>query len=94
MPVKRRVPKGKIGPAAELAAWSELFETGYDFFGDLEPLGFNGSSDADRASRAAAKEAWERLGGLFMQTWQPEPNGRQKPWAFEEYGEPGKPNAS
>jgi hypothetical protein len=77
MPVKRR-----LGPAAEVEAWSEIFQCGYDFFGDLEPLGFKGG-DADRAARAAAPEAWARLGALCLET-----HADRKPWALEKFGQP------
>lgn len=92
MPVRRRVSKQKIGPAAELAAWSELFSTGYDFFGDLDVLGFEGSGDADRAARVAAEEAWARLGEMFMATW--ELDHPTEPWALQQWGKPWeKPRA-
>lgn len=88
MPVKRRLSKRKLSTAAELAAWSELFTTGYDFFDDLEPFGFPHIHDADRAARAAAPEAWSRLGETFMMTWEPDPRVREEPWALEEFGKP------
>jgi hypothetical protein len=86
MPVKRRLHKRRIDPVAELRAWSELFDIGHDFFGDLEPLGFRGG-DCDRAARLAARSAWRRFGAEFMETFKPDAV-RARPWAFEEFGDP------
>jgi len=87
MPVKRRISKRRLGNADELGAWGELFSSGYDFFGDLDVLGFS-ANDADRAARAAAPEAWARLGEAFMATWEPDPPVREEPWALQEFGKP------
>jgi hypothetical protein len=91
MPVKRRQGKRRLGEAAELEAWGELFTCGYDFFGDLEPFGFPGG-DTDRAARAAAPQAWKRLGIAYLETaWADRYKGsgqRQTPWAVEEFGYP------
>jgi hypothetical protein len=86
MPAKRRIAKRRISPAAELAAWSELFDIGHDFFNDLEPLGFPGG-DCDRAARKAARSAWRRFGAAFMENFQPD-EVRLRPWAVEEFGYP------
>lgn len=85
MPVKRRAAKRRVHHAAELAAWSGVFECEYDFFGDLEDFGISG----DKAVREAAPEAWQRLGAEFMAGWKPT-QVRETPWALEEFGEPGK----
>ena len=87
MPVKRRITKQRTGDAAELKAWSDLFECGYDFFGDLEPYGFPGG-DACAAAREAARDAWQRMGVAFMETWKPVPNSREQPWALDQFGPP------
>jgi hypothetical protein len=89
MPVKRRQTKRRLGDAGEVQAWSELFACGYDFFGDLEPFGFPGR-DADRAARAAAPEAWKRLGKVYMETvWAARGPGQpDTPWAVEQFGDP------
>lgn len=83
---KRRTPKRRISDAAELAAWSELFASGYDFFGDLEPFGFT-RDDSDREARAAAREAWKRLGEAFMATRAALP-GVASLWALDTFGRP------
>jgi len=86
MPVKRRTPKARRDDAAELAAWSMTFQTGRDYFHDLAPFGIDGMDSA--AVRTAARAAWRRLGARFMETWSPDPAGRQRPWALEELGAP------
>ena len=90
MPAKRRNSKRRTSSNAEVEAWSDLFTCGYDFFGDLEPWGFPRNNDADRAARAAAPEAWQRLGAAFLENWSPHPapGQRQTPWAVEEFGYP------
>lgn len=77
MPIKRRTPKHRINPEAELAAWSEAFESGLDFFGDLADFGLQ----CDAAVRAAMPCAWKRLGAAFMARWVPNA-ARALPWAF------------
>ena len=89
MPAKHRIPKRRTCASGELTAWSGLFDCGYDYFNDLEPFGFYRNRDADREARAAAPEAWKRLGKAFLETWQPTRNAvRQVPWALEEFGKP------
>lgn len=90
MPVKRRVPKRRASVEAEIAAWAETFETGFDFFGDLEPFGFPAGSDSIRSIWKAAPEAWQRLGAVFLASWQPTA-ARSTPWAQEQFGEPQCP---
>jgi hypothetical protein len=89
MPVKRRASKQRFTNAALLEAWRMPFECGRDFFGDLRPLGIKARSilEAGEDVMAAAREAWEQLGATFMAEWQPN-LVREKPWAFEQFGEP------
>ena len=86
MPVRRRRPKRRHSVEAELESWRCLFECGHDFFSDLEEFGFA----TEPAARAAAPEAWDRLGAFLMGSWRPEgpPPHRQVPWAFEQFGAP------
>ncbi|WP_212031266.1 hypothetical protein [Bradyrhizobium sp. JYMT SZCCT0428] len=77
-----------MGDAAEVAAWGEVFSCGYDFFGELEPFGFPGG-DADRAARAAAPEAWLRLGRSWLEAGAHKGPGKADvPWAIEQFGYP------
>ena len=88
MPVKRRLPKQRTTDAAQLEAWSMLFECGRDYLGDLVPFGFpDRSAITSEATRYGARKAWRRLGSAFMATWQPT-KSRPVPWAFEEFGPP------
>jgi hypothetical protein len=89
MPVKRRASKQRFTETALLEAWSATFEFGHDFFGDLQPLTLSNeeSAQARAAFKAKAYEAWERLGAAFMAAWQSN-DVREKPWAFEQFGEP------
>ncbi|WP_167458633.1 hypothetical protein [Mesorhizobium kowhaii] len=78
-PLRRR----QIGSAAELAAWSDAFTCEFDFFNDLEPFGLF----TDAEVKAAAPEAWKRLGGAFLASWKPT-DTRETPWALDEFGAP------
>jgi hypothetical protein len=82
MPVKMRKRKRRTDPAAELEAWSMLFECGYDYFNNL---GFGYGGDA--VAREAAPEAWRRLGSAFLAS-RPANAPRAVPWALETLGEP------
>ena len=87
MPVRARNAKKRISTAAELEAWETLFATGYDFFGDL---GLHHKEHTPEA-RAAAKEAWHRLGANFLDN-RADPSRADgwagEPWALEEFGPP------
>lgn len=75
MPRKRRTAKRKFDAYAEAAAWSDVWETGYDFFGDAadfcgltEPINVHppeARPAAEAAWRAASDAAWARSGHLF-----------------------------
>ena len=80
-PIKRK----RVSQAGKLGAWSAWFECGVAFDGDLLDLGlFEASADDfDRAAR----DAWRRLGGAFMATWQPTASVKV-PYALETYGGP------
>jgi hypothetical protein len=80
MPVKRRAAKRKADAAA---AWAGFFETGYDFFGELEPFGI----EDDQTARSLARDAWAQFGAAFLRQWEPTPV-RELPWAYEAFGDP------
>ena len=72
-----------------------MFQSGHDFFHDLPEFGVVHPVDvwppearlaAEAVFLAAAKDAWHRLGGAFMATWQPNA-ARDTPWAVEQFGE-------
>lgn len=98
MPVKRRKDKKRITLAAD--AWDMMFQTGFDFFGQLTPLGIpdplrihpaegDARADAEVEWDKATREAWARLGPEYMARWEA-PRGHEEslPWAFETYGPP------
>jgi hypothetical protein len=84
MPVKARVVKRRTSASAECRAWEMVFECGTDYFNELRPLGL----DTTAKVRRAAKEAWQRLGGLYMRTRPPGASNRETPWALEQFGPP------
>ena len=88
MPLKRRTEKRRMDPAAELAAWSMVFQSGWDYFGDLPRLGVLMDEHGHRPDRAAAEEAWRRLGARFLA--EPQDPHLTPSWALKEFGEPGR----
>jgi len=88
MPRRQRQAKRRASPEAELEAWATLFATGHDFFSDLKEWGFVRESFAPgTAARAAAPEAWKRLGRIFLDRGLGDAfNG--EPWALKQFGEP------
>ena len=62
-----------------------VFSSSYDYFADLKGIGVE--TDAyDRPDRAAAEEAWHRLGARFLATR--DPREQRAPWALQQFGEP------
>jgi hypothetical protein len=86
MPVKRHIAKRRISPEAELEAWEMMFSSGYDFFYALEELGYASEAEA----RAAAPEAWARLGRAFLESYDRDGERAMHgtPWAEEQFGVP------
>ena len=81
MPAKRRASKRRADAAP---AWSVLFETGHDYFGDLRPFGIHD----DATAHAGAREAWAQFGDAFLRGRDPLQQNRAQPWALEEFGKP------
>ncbi len=81
MPVKARRPKRRVTEAAELSAWQDVFQTGYDFFDDV---GFS-HRESDPAFQVAAREAWKRLGARYLEI-RSESEADCSPWALQEFG--------
>jgi hypothetical protein len=84
MPVKRRAAKRRLDLAAELQAWSMVFACGRDYFNDLPSIGV--LTDGSRPDRAAAEDAWRRLGARFLA--EPQDPHLTPAWALKEFGEP------
>lgn len=86
MPVKKRRPKSRHTPAAEMAAWRMFFRTGHDYLNDLARVGLDdGRGFTNEATAAAAApDAWRRLGADFLDAY-----GRDEArWALAHLGEP------
>jgi len=84
MPVKRRVAKRRLDPAAELAVWESVFDCGRDFFRELGEMGV-ASNDYGQPDPDAAQEAWDRLGARYLAERKPD---HRQPWALKTFGEP------
>jgi hypothetical protein len=86
------VKRGDDPVAAEIAAWSMTFESGHDYFHDLEPYGAVEPAPADRTRRtwkAKVRKAWQRLGKRYLSQSKPKgPLHAQVPWALTEFGKP------
>jgi hypothetical protein len=82
--------RGRIDPATECLAWHSVFACGHDFAGGLLAQGLD--SWHDRADfnagelRAAAADAWSRLGRLWLATFAEPDLG--PPWALTTFGDP------
>ncbi len=61
----------QLSPSVELRAWQMIFASGTD----------------DGELKQAARDAWRRLGVLFMRDWKPDA-ARSRPWAFNLFGDP------
>jgi len=84
MPVRKRRDRRK--QAAGLEEWWDVFETEFDFLGDLPDAGVE--TDAyGRPDREVARKAWQRLGAEFMRTLQRHP-ALGPPWALTTFGPP------
>ena len=88
MPVKKRAAKRRLDALAELAAWSMVFQSGWDYFGDLPRIGVAMDERGHRPERAAAEEAWHRLGARFLA--EGADPVQDTPWALSEFGKPGR----
>jgi hypothetical protein len=92
MPVKRRIGKRRLTPEIELQAWRFVFRTGYDWLGDLTALGFERWPNSEREIRAAAPDAWRRLGRTYLERYPKARTGPYGPcWALRTLGEPPCP---
>lgn len=88
-PIRRQ----RLGTAAEFEAWREVFASGFDMFGDLEPYGVLDPTSrivprdqlpaARDAFHEAAREAWGRLGARFLAETED-----TSAWALERFGRP------
>jgi hypothetical protein len=92
-PLRRR----QIGSEAEYKAWHDVFESSFDYFGDLEEFDVFDPTrciipvvkmPAARATfRTVTENAWKLFGARFMAGWTPTET-RETPWALHEFGAP------
>lgn len=88
MPRRQRQAKRRNSPEIEAEAWATLFATGRDFFDDLKEWGFRRELFAPgTAARAAAPEAWKRLGRIFLDRGLGD-GFLCETWALKQFGEP------
>ena len=87
MPPRPKHNKRRGG--AGLEAWETVFESEFDFFGELADAGVEIDTNG-RPSREAAKDAWHLHGGAFMEDFAAKyPNGAHfTPWAVLAFGAP------
>ena len=86
MPAKRRSINRPATSAAHLLAWDAVFRFGGDYFCRATMM-FN-YSEPYLIPRKDIAAAWKTYGRDFMATWEPDPKGRQVPWAYTEFGPP------
>jgi hypothetical protein len=74
---------------AGLAEWECVFESQFDFFGDLDGTGVQ-RDEHGQPDREEARQAWQRLGAAFLADFAAKyPNGAHfVPWAVATFGEP------
>lgn len=92
MPVKRRHSKRRVQGAAELDAWSGVFDSGYDFFDELPDIGVETDAN-NQVPDDVLREAWERLGAAYLETVDGV-NGRTGTHALEKFAMPVKKRAA
>ena len=59
-----------------------MFECGFAFDGDLDPLGLSSKPD-----NGTIEEAWNRLGPQFIEMHGRETDTGKRLWALEQFGE-------
>lgn len=84
MPVRRKAEKRRYSEG--LDQWYYVFVSGYDYFGELPPLGIPTDSYG-RPSTKDCQAAWLQLGSAFLDIYRA-PND-QEAWALATFGEPG-----
>ena len=89
MPVKRRTAKRGHNRAEELFAWESVFDTGWDFFGEVGRI-IDGVPGGRRDWREApeTREAWNRLGEEYLTQAAHQDGSARGEWALETFGSP------
>lgn len=96
MPAKRRTDKRRSGRRwnEDLRAWEMVFETGCDFFGELQaatglvaPHRTALGPEREAATKVwvdTIRDAWGRMGPSFLAQF----HGDKDPWALIQFGRP------
>ncbi len=97
----KRIPIKRLRRAANdrerLKAWRWVFDAGYDFFGDLIPLGIvdpvgvwppEKVPAAKQVFLKAAREAWDDLGQAFLEDYWTPRDADDRCWALQAFGPP------
>lgn len=80
---KVRRARRRVDPEAELRGWRMTFTTGFDYLHQAAAVGAS-IDESHRPDLAQARDAWGRLGEMYLQTY-----ARDAPiWALAEFGEP------
>ena len=68
MPVRRRVPKAR---PIEIEMWRMMFTAGFDFFNDLEPLGYASEAEAQAQALCMQTNDFKRAFDAFVEKRKP-----------------------
>lgn len=80
---KIRRARRRVDPEAELRGWRMAFASGHDYLGQAAAVGAT-IDDSHRPDIAQARDAWGRLGEMYLQKY-----ASDAPiWALVEFGEP------
>jgi len=86
MPPRPRLNKQRAEAAP---AWSMVFQSGYDFFGEMAQIGVY-TDEYGRPDRTEVEEAWNLYGDSFLanRAYLPAAERELIPWALEQFGQP------
>ena len=84
---RKRIHSKRHTLRVEYAAWSAVFDTGFDFFDELPLIGIP-TDNYGRPPFDSAQRAWHRHGHAYLRTHS-RTDARGAPiWALKQFGEP------
>ena len=85
--MKRKPSPHGLTLEEEVRAWACLFETGRDYFANLDVLGLDYRFGVPDPVPIDVRDAWDRVGPTFLaeRAYHPHP---RVPWALETFGPP------